>query len=183
MGQHKLLVQKALDEFSSPKGYTHGSEFFYLNQPLHGDKEDGQFQRNAKSLFNLFILHDPLIHKIILTMQDKVVEETKPTQENNFNAVFDDINLSACTSVSGTALLHEKYGMNEMTGQEILQQVIHEDFKRIVDDMNQFRVETISQVQNKQLAGSKYAMCKRWVYFYQNMIYLGIFSLDSSQAA
>ena len=65
---------------------------------------------------------------------------------------------------------HEKYGMNEMSGQEILQQVIHEDFKRIVDDMNQFRVETISQVQNKQLAGTKYAMCKRWVCFYQNMI-------------
>ena len=34
------------------------------------EKEDGQFLRNAKCLFNLFILHDPLIHKIILTMQD-----------------------------------------------------------------------------------------------------------------
>ena len=82
-------------------------------------------------------------------MQDKVVEETKPTQANNFTAVFDDINISACTSVSGTALLHEKYTANEMTGQEIMQQVIHEDFKRIVDDMNKFRVETISLVQNK----------------------------------
>ena len=44
-------------------------------------------------MFNLFILHDPLINKIILTMQDQVVEETKPTAENHFNASFDDLNL------------------------------------------------------------------------------------------
>ena len=43
-------------------------------------------------------------------------------------------------------MLHEKSGMSEMSRSEIVQQIIHEDFKRIVDDMNVFRIESINQV-------------------------------------
>ena len=78
-------------------------------------------------------------------MQEQVVEETQPTAENQFNAAFDDINLQTCTSISGTATIHERSGMSEMSKQEIVQQVIHEDFKRIVDEMHMFRVSTYSQ--------------------------------------
>ena len=112
-------------------------------------------------------------------MQEQVVEETQPTAENQFNAAFDDINLQTCTSISGTATIHERSGMSEMSKQEIVQQVIHEDFKRIVDEMHMFRVSTYSQAQSsKQLAGSKYACSKRWVCFFHGMINLGIFFLN-----
>lgn len=42
----------------------------YTGKKLLSKRDDGSFARNAKNLFNLFILHDPLINKIILKMQE-----------------------------------------------------------------------------------------------------------------
>ena len=71
-----------------------------------------------------------------------------------------------------------------LTNAEYMQQVIHDDFKRIVDDMRAFRVDHYDQVvQNKCLTGVKQAMSRRWVVFYQNMINVDIFSLYAATAA
>ena len=67
--------------------------------------------------------------------------------------------------------------MTDMSKQEVMQQVIHEDFKQIVNYMHQFRTDTYGMMSSsqQQVAGSKYAMSKRWVCFYQNMVNHGIF--------
>ena len=50
----------------------------YLDKRLLTEREDGSFARNAKNLFNLVILHDPLINKIILKMQENIIRDTDP---------------------------------------------------------------------------------------------------------
>ena len=54
----------------------------YTDKRLLSDREDGCFARNAKNLFNLFVLHDPLINKIILKMQEHIVRDTDPDENN-----------------------------------------------------------------------------------------------------
>jgi hypothetical protein len=129
----------------------------YTERKLNSKREDGSFARNAKNLFNLFILHDPLIHKIILKMQEHVVEDTDPhknkmTFENTVNwNDYGDI-LSENMSETGSSSTQTKRRGSAhstkatgnpatLTNAELMQQVIHEDFKRIVDDMRAFRVD------------------------------------------
>jgi len=50
----------------------------YTDRRLVTERDDGSFVRNAKSLFNLIILHDPVINKIILKMQDKIIQNIDP---------------------------------------------------------------------------------------------------------
>ena len=49
------------------------------------EKDDGKFYRMSKNLFLLFVLHDPLMHKLIVSMQDQVIEdlEAEDTTTNN----------------------------------------------------------------------------------------------------
>jgi len=39
------------------------------------EKEDGRFFRQAKGMFVLFVLHDPLVHKLLLTLGDQMLKE------------------------------------------------------------------------------------------------------------
>jgi len=57
--------------------------------------------------------------------------------------------------------------------------VIHEDVKRIVDEMRRFRVDfyDVIGVSTKGVLGAKTALARRWVIFYQSMINLGVFTL------
>ena len=68
---------------------------------------------------------------------------------------------------------------------ELMQQVIHEDFKRIVEDMRVFRVEhyghSLSQITARNSMITKNALSRRWMVFYHNMINLGIFFLSSHE--
>ena len=50
----------------------------YTERRLLFERDDGCFLRNSKNLFNLFILHDPLINKIILKMQEYIIRDTVP---------------------------------------------------------------------------------------------------------
>ena len=50
----------------------------YTERRLLFERDDGGFLRNSKNLFNLFILHDPLINKIILKMQEYIIRDTVP---------------------------------------------------------------------------------------------------------
>ena len=50
----------------------------YTERRLLFERDDGSFLRNSKNLFNLFILHDPLINKIILKMQEYIIRDTVP---------------------------------------------------------------------------------------------------------
>ena len=56
----------------------------YTDKRLFTDREDGSFVRNAKGLFNLMILHDPIVNKIILKMQENVVRDTDPSTSKPF---------------------------------------------------------------------------------------------------
>ena len=58
-------------------------DMHYTDRRLLSEREDGSFGRNAKNMFNLFILHDPLINKIILKMQENIIRDTNP-DENKF---------------------------------------------------------------------------------------------------
>ena len=80
LARHKQLATNAISEFWSKEGGQRDQAVDYYelmsidlnftDKRLLSDREDGSFGRNSKSLFNLFVLHDPLIHKIILKMQE-----------------------------------------------------------------------------------------------------------------
>jgi len=60
--------------------------------------------------------------------------------------------------------------------------VIHEDIKKIVDEMRRFRVDICDQAatSGKSQMGAKSALSRRWVVFFSSMINLGIFKLEES---
>ena len=66
-----------------------------------------------------------------------------------------------------------------------MQQVIHEDFKHVVEEMRGFRCEhydnLLSTSNNKAIVGAKTALSRRWIVFYQNLLNLGMFSLNSAE--
>ena len=174
--RHKQLACKAIQEFwlkdtnnatkrdTAWEYYSSCYELMsvdlnYTGKKLQSKREDGSFARNAKNLFNLFILHDPLINKIILKMQEHIIYDTNP--ENNKDAKmgldgstnwndYGDIQSETMseTGSSSTQAKRERgtnppkpTGNPTLTNAELMQQVIHEDFKRIVDDMRAFRVD------------------------------------------
>ena len=71
-----------------------------------------------------------------------------------------------------------------LSNAELMQQVIHEDFKHVVEEMRGFRCEhydnLLATSNNKAIVGAKTALSRRWIVFYQNLLNLGIFSLDST---
>ena len=127
----------------------------YTAKKHYSKREDGSFARNAKNLFNLFILHDPLIHKIILKMQEHIVQDTNPHQNKisfDNSANWSHYGDFETMSETGSNTTQAKRGATKnsikpsgnpmtLTNAELMQQVIHEDFKRIVDDMRTFRVD------------------------------------------
>ena len=156
------------------------------------EREDGSFARNAKNLFNLVILHDPLINKIILKMQEKIVRDTDPDNEESGNGEltpwheYGDPLSEKKTSKTNVLLEsnpHQNAGScKHLSDAELMQQVIHEDIKRIIEEMRTFRCQfydnLLTPQNNKAVIGAKSALQRRWVVFYQNMLNLGIFSLD-----
>ena len=61
--------------------------------------------------------------------------------------------------------------------------MIHEDIKRIVDEMRRFRIDFYDNLSasSKGITGAKTSMSRRWVVFYQSLINLGICSLDAGK--
>ena len=59
-----------------------------------------------------------------------------------------------------------------LSNAQILQQVIHEDFKNIVEHMRRFRVDHYDDsalsfsTNSKSVAGARSSMGRRWVVFY-----------------
>ena len=84
------------------------------------------------------------------------------------------------------AVSHGGSSIHVLSNAELMQQVIYEDFKRIVQDMRSFRIEHYDQQlatqNNKCLLGAKGALSRRWVVFYQNMLNLDIFSFETGEA-
>ena len=90
LARHKQLATNAVDECwrkeengdpsrAALEKYELASiELTFCEKRLYSEREDGSFSRNAKNLFTLIILHDPLIHKIILKMQQQVIQDTDP---------------------------------------------------------------------------------------------------------
>ena len=72
-----------------------------------------------------------------------------------------------------------------LTNAELMQQVIHEDFKHVIEKMREFRSEhydnLLATQNNKAIVGAKSALSRRWIVFFQNMLHLGIFSLNSAE--
>lgn len=92
LARHKQLATQAIQEFWHREAQDGAGkrdqqvDYFELmsvdlnhtDMRLQTDREDGSFTRNAKNLFNLVILHDPLINKIILKMQENIIRDTDP---------------------------------------------------------------------------------------------------------
>ena len=198
LAKHKQLASKAIQEHWQKEGGAPrdqsvdvyelmAADLNYTERRLMTEKEDGSFVRNAKSLFNLFILHDPLINKIILTMQECIIRDTDPqsTKPGQLASCwYEQADLLAETIRDGGQGRNSKSAPGMLRDSEIIQQVIHEDIKRIVDDMRRFRVDFYDQVglSGKCLVGAKTALSRRWVVFYQSMINLGILSLSEPSA-
>lgn len=146
-----------------------------LTVQYFNEKEDQGFSRNAKNLFNLIILHDPLINKIILTMQENIIADTDPqnTESSQLQAFYDEHELNFLSDTTS-----QKGPSGMMSNAEIMNQVIHEDIKRIVDEMRRFRVDSYdAPVSAKSALMAKSALSRRWVDFYHKLLNMGILGL------
>lgn len=59
-----------------------------------GEKDDCGFYRNSKSIFILFVLHDPLVYKMISEVHDSVVEDLIKQQNNSTDSLNQNLNKS-----------------------------------------------------------------------------------------
>lgn len=93
------------------------------------------------------ILHDPIVHKIILKMQENVVRDTDPQTSKPcqlaecWHDTTDLADLLAETVRENDHARGCKNAQGTLSNSEIFQQVIHEDIKRIVDEMRRFRID------------------------------------------
>jgi hypothetical protein len=58
------------------------------------EKDDCCFYRNAKSIFNLFVLHDPIVYKLVSEVHDSVVDELVKQQHNSSDSLNQNLNKS-----------------------------------------------------------------------------------------
>lgn len=58
------------------------------------EKDDCQFYRNAKCIFILFVLHDPLVYKLISEVHDQVVDDLIKQQHNSSDSYSQNLNKS-----------------------------------------------------------------------------------------
>lgn len=115
------------------------------------DKDDCGFYRNSKAIFTLFLLHDPIVYKVISEVQDHVVDELIK-QSDNAVEINQNLNKS-----------------------DVHKECIAEELREIVKLITKFRTgETsmiqLSQQQRQSTAGTKHSLSIRWVEFYQAMV-------------
>ena len=93
LSQHTILVRDCLEDLAKQSlvsketinlasNFVRNPDIVYMegkwgNSGSKNEHEDGDFYRNARNLFNVFILHDPLVNKLILTMLGRVIEDAQ----------------------------------------------------------------------------------------------------------
>jgi hypothetical protein len=128
--------------------------------------------KRLKYMFNLFILHDPIINKLLATTHEQIIKEMTPESEKQ--------NTFHVGGPNAAAFKLDSLGQ-DLTGKEIKQYWIIEDFEALVGEIKRFRTESSSLLGgqwHKGQKGVKANLSVKWVDFYRQMINLGIMKLQ-----
>lgn len=113
-----------------------------------GEKEDGKFYANSKSLLCLFLLHDPIINKVIINFSDKVIKWLDKNEQDG-----------------------------QMSEAAINLQCEVEDIRGFVDEIQSFSTKKCNNVNESVHNLCKNQLALRWVDCYHHLFDLNMFRI------